>query len=1230
MKREIPTAPDSNAVRSPSAINLNGTTAPARIAPSATDDAHSESQEISATPAETVDGAGLSISPIASNNPTAVPAEVPAQELPTPVSTMPVDLASDESLAVIDAKDVADFPIQALVPQSAEAESPLPISSIKNSANPAIADASNVAAGDASDSAASAANAPSNRGTDDASNAIKAVPVGYGETSNDSDSGGPSTSDLLPETTQITATTGQPATLTIFPATPTHVVSRGSEANPAVQIENENSTSKFLADSSADTEKSGRNTTTVQVASNPTQTISQTELWVGMHSSRLSSSTWSTAAFTNSDTRTESTASAQTSAQLLGAQTILGTSSQGASTKHFTQPVDAPVYTVSKTVASSNKTDRASVQQKNSQPASASGELVASATLAIAVPGPQVAPVQTFVSASNDAPLADEATSMTMADTSTGSLLAQAQVTPGPVPVSQTVTDPFVTANAAVGSNGAANETDAVAATTAGTSLRTLGFTPQTADDEFNLPTGIVPSMVAENTSTPTQSVTKQVGTQSDGAPDTSAALANVIAANASAATENRSVIGDGLSTDLQNSSQPVQDFRSAVPRSSGISSQSQGSDTIKAQVRGLASEAEVFSQPADVAMSAATSGIADPAPQREAGGAEGSSISNVSNSPDDTGLAQSVAAATSGQITRLNAPLDTASVSRFGGDATAQSRPAPMQVASDAASTIPVSQSDPVAAATASSSVSGDASAQTQTAPMRDVSNDSSTITASTDILTNSTSQHISEADTTRALSGNGSAAVQLSDISTKPIDAMSETELWVGMHRSIRESGSALPEQTPALQATLQQTLPTLSTQPESGVDLGTGVNTNAHVGAQQRNSPLPDASDAAVASSLSAPAHSNVTPSDSDRQLNAGPSATSGTAANDLISTGTQHSTPKPPGVTAPSATTNAASTVSKSADAATPQDTASGPDSTPQKGPSTSSQISGEVLNLLGTLPSDGDLANGGVPTQSARKAGSKETASAVGSKVSNLSDTTDANTNISTQTGAGSSAGSSTGSQTGGQATQHSAADASQAAPVIAKAPDATAAVAQSVAPHSTSHTAGTGTTESNKDVASQNNRGSEAAMSPSDPEENVTRSSINTSKLMQTMSESEMRVGMHSSEFGSISIRTTVSPQQMLTQISTDHTDLGQAISAHAASVETKLGNDSGLRTLIEVNQQAATSSGNSGSSPQREQQAFVRSVRADSTAVPVEADVGVIPAALVNTSNGYRLDIRA
>jgi hypothetical protein len=135
---------------------------------------------------------------------------------------------------------------------------------------------------------------------------------------------------------------------------------------------------------------------------------------------------------------------------------------------------------------------------------------------------------------------------------------------------------------------------------------------------------------------------------------------------------------------------------------------------------------------------------------------------------------------------------------------------------------------------------------------------------------------------------------------------------------------------------------------------------------------------------------------------------------------------------------------------------------------------------------------------------------------------------------------------------------------------------------------------------------------------------------INAAKLVQTMGETEMRVGLNSTEFGAISIRTSVSQQQMLAQISLDHPGLSQAISSHIASMQTKLGNDYGLDTLIQVNHQGASMAGEQGGSQAREQRASSPSFPAAGVALAAEPDVGISPAALAGASNGYRLDIRA
>ncbi len=133
---------------------------------------------------------------------------------------------------------------------------------------------------------------------------------------------------------------------------------------------------------------------------------------------------------------------------------------------------------------------------------------------------------------------------------------------------------------------------------------------------------------------------------------------------------------------------------------------------------------------------------------------------------------------------------------------------------------------------------------------------------------------------------------------------------------------------------------------------------------------------------------------------------------------------------------------------------------------------------------------------------------------------------------------------------------------------------------------------------------------------------------INTARVIQSMNESEMRVGMHSSEFGGIAIRTTVSQQQVQAQISVDHSELGDAISAHIPSVQTKLGNDLGLHASIEVNQSGSSLSGGQEQSSQRDSKSTVPS----NSAVDVTAETAetFYPAIMPAETDAYRLDIRA
>ena len=296
-----------------------------------------------------------------------------------------------------------------------------------------------------------------------------------------------------------------------------------------------------------------------------------------------------------------------------------------------------------------------------------------------------------------------------------------------------------------------------------------------------------------------------------------------------------------------------------------------------------------------------------------------------------------------------------------------------------------------------------------------------------------------------------------------------------------------------------------------------------------------------------------------------------------------------------------------------------------DAAAQAGAGVNAQSAAGTFNFQMPSSSASILSNKADSTQSSGKLAQKTTMDAVGPKNSDATATSD----TPRATGAGMAVdASSHGAQSNGQPAQHSQADSSQPQVTMPKAVDSASAQAQPIPAPAVSPEAATATGSllhgSHRQLES-----SDTSSSALDEDEVAASGGINASRIVQTMSETEMRVGLHSSEFGAISIRTSVSQQQMLAQISLDHGDLSRAISAHVASVQTKLGNDSGLDTLIQVNHQAASTFGQSGSR-QKEQSAFAPSAPLQSVAVPVDPDVGISPAVLAGTNGSYRLDIRA
>jgi hypothetical protein len=80
---------------------------------------------------------------------------------------------------------------------------------------------------------------------------------------------------------------------------------------------------------------------------------------------------------------------------------------------------------------------------------------------------------------------------------------------------------------------------------------------------------------------------------------------------------------------------------------------------------------------------------------------------------------------------------------------------------------------------------------------------------------------------------------------------------------------------------------------------------------------------------------------------------------------------------------------------------------------------------------------------------------------------------------------------------------------------------------------------------------------------------------INTAKLIQSMGQSEMRVGMHSNDFGNISISTSTTRDLISAQISLEHSELARTLAAHLPEMQARLGGNQAMDVRIDMNGQA-------------------------------------------------------
>jgi hypothetical protein len=205
--------------------------------------------------------------------------------------------------------------------------------------------------------------------------------------------------------------------------------------------------------------------------------------------------------------------------------------------------------------------------------------------------------------------------------------------------------------------------------------------------------------------------------------------------------------------------------------------------------------------------------------------------------------------------------------------------------------------------------------------------------------------------------------------------------------------------------------------------------------------------------------------------------------------------------------------------------------------------------------------------------------------------------------------------------------QHTAGDANTGATAAAKPVEASASMS-TAAPTGMQHVAATSTSVP-QTVTKPAGDVPHAGELPHSAEagESAAASGINTARVIQSMGETEMHVGLRSAEFGDISIRTAVSQQQMLAQISVDRSDLGSAIAAHIPELQAKFGNEYGLHASVEVTQSGTSFAGNGNQSAPHQQKSFAQAVAVEHAATNSEMDNQSVRAA---ADGARRLDIQA
>jgi len=164
-------------------------------------------------------------------------------------------------------------------------------------------------------------------------------------------------------------------------------------------------------------------------------------------------------------------------------------------------------------------------------------------------------------------------------------------------------------------------------------------------------------------------------------------------------------------------------------------------------------------------------------------------------------------------------------------------------------------------------------------------------------------------------------------------------------------------------------------------------------------------------------------------------------------------------------------------------------------------------------------------------------------------------------------------------------------------------------------------------------AAEANSKQSAQGMPANVPDVTPAHAAINTVRLIQSMHDSEMRVGMRSVDFGNISISASTNRDSISAQISLEHAELAKEITAGLPEIRAALG-DSHLEVrLVAAGQPAGhfdAGTSNSGNQSRQERPQTVLSHDAVvASGVGHERILRVEPAIIPVLTGSSRLDVR-